>query len=195
MTLQSESEQVEGIVLGTEVRMNLLRSSKLWSQERRAAFLLRPEVTGPASVDVSVWPRPEGSSKKEDLSLNLEEQLIEITVFNDQRKSEYWRNLACTYTQSSRSPNHEYKFLGFDIADQSFVSGLNNCRLEEKDLAKLRNIGGPLVNSFGLLNNIREAVFLSKIYERLIPEHAPFFPFQIRTLTVRLSELEEIESV
>ena len=75
----------------------------------------------------------------------------------------------------------EWTTLGFDVADDSFISGLNNCGYQPDERAGLSIAWGPNLNRHGLLTDLEGARRFAEIADERIPEHAPFLVFELRT--------------
>ena len=131
-----------------------------WPESRKDTYLLRTDITKVLSVDSLVWPKVVCGVDKNvrapiqwiDLGLweNLQElqeylqqnrdavqhpyQVIGITLLRDAlpvREQEIWILLAPTVPALL---NKEWTFLGYDIADDSFIGGLSDCGYEASEL-------------------------------------------------------------
>jgi hypothetical protein len=69
--------------------------------------------------------------------------------------------------------------LGYDIADAALISGLSNCGYEPAEKEELENKWSSRLNQYGLLSTIEDAVELREITDRRVPEHAPFWIFEV----------------
>jgi hypothetical protein len=76
----------------------------------------------------------------------------------------------------------EWTSLGFDVADDSFVSGLNNCGYEPDERAGLSRAWASNLNHHGLLAELDAARRFAELTDERVPEHAPFLVFELRTL-------------
>ncbi len=70
--------------------------------------------------------------------------------------------------------------LGFDVADHSFISGLNNCGYDPDERASLANIWRASLNEHGLLTELEAARRFAEMTDERVPEHAPFLVFELR---------------
>jgi hypothetical protein len=70
--------------------------------------------------------------------------------------------------------------LGFDVADDSFVSGLNNCGYEADERIGLTAAWGSNLNHHGLLTGLDAARRFAGLTDARVPEHAPFLVFELR---------------
>jgi hypothetical protein len=70
-----------------------------------------------------------------------------------------------------------WRFLGFDIADGGFISGLTNCGYTGEDTPALRRQWAGHLNEHHLLEDLEQALAFRDLSDRRVPEHAPFFVF------------------
>jgi hypothetical protein len=70
--------------------------------------------------------------------------------------------------------------LGFDVADRSFISGLNNCGYEPDERASLASSWRGSLNEHGLLTELEVARRFAEMTDDRVPEHAPFLVFELR---------------
>jgi hypothetical protein len=81
-----------------------------------------------------------------------------------------------------RTPEVErWDTVGFDVADWSFVSGLNNCGYEQDERAGLASAWASNLNHHGLLVELDAARRFADMTDERVPEHAPFLVFELRT--------------
>ena len=71
--------------------------------------------------------------------------------------------------------------LGFDVADHSFVSGLNNCGYDPEERAGLATAWWEDLNQHGLLTGLDAARRFADMTDARVPEHAPFLVFEMRS--------------
>jgi hypothetical protein len=166
----------------------------------REAFLLRPEVELPYSVDRHVWPSvwsmsDEPQTDGSGLWLNLarlQESLIghertailigiELLVPNDPPSFGFPYSLIDS-TPEPRSVPEGSTYLGFDVADAGFLSGLSNCGYSEAERAELRPKWQDRINDFGLLKSEQGALEFRELSDVRAPEHAPFWVFRLSRL-------------
>jgi hypothetical protein len=70
-----------------------------------------------------------------------------------------------------------WRFLGYDIADGGFISGLTNCGYTEVDAPDLRSQWAGHLNEHHLFGELEQAHAFRELSDRRVPEHAPFFVF------------------
>lgn len=74
------------------------------------------------------------------------------------------------------------ELLGYDLADGSWISGLNNCGYTSDEKRKLGHVWASRLNSFGLLKTLDDAVEFRKVCDIRVPEHSPFWIYGISRL-------------
>jgi hypothetical protein len=75
----------------------------------------------------------------------------------------------------------DWTTLGFDVADDSFVSGLNNCGYDTEERMGLTAAWGSNLNQHGLLTELDAARRFADMTDTRVPEHAPFLVFEMRS--------------
>jgi len=194
-------------LLGFDIREMGSHMDAIWSPSRKDTYLLRTDVTKVLSVDRYVWPKvAPGVDKKvraptqwRDLGLweNLQQlreylqqnrdavqqpyQVIAITLLPDAltvEEQEIWALLAPTVPASL---DKEWAFLGYDIADEGFISGLSNCAYEPSEL-HLRDGWNPYLNDQHLFTEKEQAIKFKRMTDQRVPEHAPFCIYGLYSL-------------
>ena len=74
------------------------------------------------------------------------------------------------------------EFLGFDVADSGFWSGLSNCGYGEEERVKLRPQWRGRINDVGLLKSEQDAIEFRELSDARVPEHAPFWVYRLSRL-------------
>jgi hypothetical protein len=74
------------------------------------------------------------------------------------------------------------EFLGYDVADASWISGLTNCEYSPEEKRRIRPVWTSRLNSFGLLKTLEDAEEFKRISEERATEHAPFWIYGISRL-------------
>ena len=178
-----------------------------WSEQAREGYLYRLDVVKPLSVDAMIWPsifsadhRPPPLPHVGFQSFWSEFARLRTavtTAFEEKPLSEY-RMIAATLVldpdaNSQAVPWDErippvdpdrrepdWKFLGFDVADQWALSGLTDCGFVPglDDVRALRQRWAPLLNKFHLFDRYSDARDFRRFSdERMKDDHAPFFVF------------------
>jgi len=157
-------------------------------------FLYHPEIRHligqhqPALLEVSA--RCEGG-----LWLNLERMrqrlnennraaiLISVELLTPESTSlaEFPSSLIYTDTEPGSLPSGS-TFLGYDVADVGFWSGLSNCAYTKQELAELRPNWSKRINDFGLLQLESDAIAFKEISDMRVPDHAPFWVYRLHRL-------------
>lgn len=75
--------------------------------------------------------------------------------------------------------------IGYDAADASRFSGLNNCGYGEEQAAWRARWAGKL-NEHGLIADLEDAFAFCAATDRRVREHAPFFVYELHELADRL---------
>lgn len=75
--------------------------------------------------------------------------------------------------------------LGYDVADASWISGLSNCSYTPEEKKQLSSRWLPRLNSYGLLKELDDAVEFREVCNLRVPDHAPFWVFEISQLHPR----------
>jgi hypothetical protein len=194
-------------LLGFDVRAMWSQMDVTWPESRKARFLLRANVTKVLSVDTLVWARALPGVEKNvraptqwrDLGLweslhhlrkYLQQnagaiarpyQVIGITLLRDtlaEPEQEMWASLATPVPASLRK---EWKFLGYDVADDSFISSLSDCAYEADEL-QLRTGWELVLNEWHLFTQRRQAIKFQKMSDQRVDEHAPFCIYGLYSL-------------
>jgi len=169
----------------------------------REAFLLRPEIELPYSVDGHVWPSvwsmsDEPQTDGSGLWLNLarlQESLIEhertailigmeLLVPNNPPSFGFPYSLIDSTPEPQSVPEGS-TYLGFDVADAGFLSGLSNCGYSEAERAELRPKWRDRINDFGLLKSEQDALEFRDLSDVRVSEHAPFWVYRLSRLPNR----------
>lgn len=78
---------------------------------------------------------------------------------------------------SERPPASE--LLGYDVADDSWISGLSNCEYSSAEGDQLRPLWASRMNEFGLLRSLEDAMEFRLLSDTRVPDHSPFWIFGI----------------
>lgn len=194
-------------LLGFDIREMWSQMDATWSESRKDTYLLRTDVTKVLSVDSLVWPKVvlgvdknvRAPTQWRDLGLwdnlqhlreHLEQnrdavqhsyQVIGITLLRDVlplQEQEIWALLAPTVPASL---NKEWTFLGYDIADDGFISGLSDCGYEASEL-HLRNGWSRYLNDWHLFTEREQAIKFKRMTDQRVAEHAPFYVYGLYSL-------------
>lgn len=96
-----------------------------------------------------------------------------LAVLEDvERKREVWQHAV----PPRMSPDPHWEPLGYDVADESLLSGLANCGYSPADRARLADVASQL-NKHGLFDQLTDARVFAATSDGRVPEHAPFGVF------------------
>jgi len=73
--------------------------------------------------------------------------------------------------------SQEWTFLGYDVSDEGFTSGLSNCGYAPDEVPALRERWGPHLNQYHLFSDVDQAIEFKKLSDDRVREHAPFFVY------------------
>lgn len=73
----------------------------------------------------------------------------------------------------------DWVFLGYDVCDFGWISGLSNCGSTSGELLQLSRDWKERVNEFGLFLSAADAGEYCGVTDRRVPEHAPFRVFAL----------------
>jgi len=185
-------------LMGTELITN-------WTQERRGLYLLRQDTELILSTDTLVWPsifsREVLLSLEQTINSALflwcdSQQLLSylecgsniviqrpywvigITlVINSMSRSdqEMWEPFLSSTTPISLSPT--WTFLGYDISDMGFLSGLSNCGYKTEERESLMERYVSSLNRYHLFSNLSDATKFRDLTNLRVSEQAPFFVY------------------
>ena len=187
---------MQELLLGFDAReMWMTQEELMHPGHKRSTFLLRDDVQKVLSADTMVWPSlfsesqtPQWIGANRPLWENLD--LLERSVSQQAR----YRLIAATWhaevafpeemrpqlgpydlpaNPRVRDPN--WQFLGFDVTDGGFISGLSNCGYTEEDRRALVSQWAPRLNSRHLFDDIVHAFEFRSLTNKRVAEHAPFF--------------------
>jgi hypothetical protein len=138
-------------------RLTSKKSAANWDRRRRSDFLL-DEAACPMSADVNVSPR----TTPDDVN-GLEMQLF--------------ASASTTVEPGARMDGPHapgWSLLGYDVCDDSLLSGLMNCAYAAGEKSCLRERWKSALNSFHLFNHAADAQAFSTESDARVPEHGPF---------------------
>jgi hypothetical protein len=180
------------VAFDLRVRKAMLADS--WNARRRSEYLLRTDVRTPLAVDRGAWPPARGLeqiewsgpltpfwsslSELERSSDPAAGEVIAVTVATNRRfpQTDAWK--AAMRCATPPSPSDEWEFLGYDVADASFVSGLVNCSYATREeLHHARRLWAELLGPNHLFADPCAAADFVAAVDHRVPEHAPFFVF------------------
>jgi hypothetical protein len=165
--MRVERPNPDEVWIGVDQRAALGSIPTDWNSDRRERYLLRLDVERPLSVDRRVWALETGRGGSR----------VALSVL-DQEAPERVQSIWFPYEVEG-----EPRLLGYDIADDVFLSGLSNCGYTDAEKAALRPRWAARLNRFHLLDQVDAASEFKALTEARVPEHAPFFIFGLYLLS------------
>jgi hypothetical protein len=185
-------------LLGFDLRELFIPPDTAWTAERRATYLLREGVRKPLSVDPRVWPslfgedfpgwRGPNAGLWDDLSRMRKARGVPLSKAHE-AVAVGWISGDGFSTASPLGPFQErmapptasddWSFLGFDVADAGFISGLTNCGYGAGERDGLRATWRQALNVHHLFSGLDEAFAFKAVADRRVLEHAPFFVYSL----------------
>ena len=191
-----------GLVLyGFDARVPLDGSPPEWSPDRRAGYLVRPDVARPVSVDRAVWPPVQpaaapGNGAHDYWSTDHWSSLADLRTVC--RRAGFGRE-SCSLVALGVADNRGaaanalllgtplsagvgWRSLGYDVADTGLTSGLSNCGFVPglDDVEAMRARWAPRLNEHGLFDALRDADEFRALSDTRVSEHAPFLVHQLQ---------------
>jgi hypothetical protein len=77
----------------------------------------------------------------------------------------------------TRAPNEEWLLLGYDVCDETLVSGLTNCGYGSDDAPVYRREWANKINDWHLFDSAEAACLFAVASDRRVVEHAPFYVY------------------
>ena len=167
-------------------------------------YALRVDIEKVLSADVMIWPSVLESAGAEWIGPNVpfweDLELFNAALARAEEPRPYWRVAATWHTDMSfrrearqhrrfagpslgphvlpvkppvRDPG--WRFLGYDITDDGFLSGLSNCGYEKTERPALVERWSPYLNRHHLFDDPGRAFEFRAFSNQRVTEHAPFF--------------------
>lgn len=191
-------------VLGFQVRQQPVAIGAAENRDYTTHYLLRPDMDMmPRSVDNSVWScaalpnvptetrlpewlnshflrimNPDEYGGLPVIAISLVDQPEIISPMNDVSLSEHYQSAIALV-----SPAPEWVFYGYDIADESMISGLCNCGYSPEEMAELAPKWSERINEWGLIPDINDALEFQALTNTRVQEHAPFLIYGVYGVT------------
>lgn len=197
--------------IGYQLRLPRDEASATWSPERRAKYLLVPDIDAPLSADVDVWPVASENEIGEELfadyvsgeyeaanglgvfqlrsgsnsgALGLAASKLNVVgISADQADADRLMSKYLISRNSIATPSDiALKLLGFDVCDDALISGLMNCGVGVFQRNDLVKRFKIFINEYGLFDRFDIAQDFAGVIDGLVPEHAPFIPIGLFVL-------------
>lgn len=118
-------------------------------------------------------------------SQDVRGSVVAVQVFSIKplMEVEFWRGALEGF--EPRKPGFEnWKFLGYDVADESRQSGLCNCQYSEAEFKKLRPEWQRRLNQAGLIPSMEDALEFRSLTDHRVPEHSPFYVYSVHQMAI-----------
>jgi len=181
-------EAREVLLLRPEIECPLAVDTHIWPSH----FLYRPELRGFADPQEGALIEVECAEQAPHLyvwlslarmrlrlsqcGVRAEVIAVELLGTKDTAPEDFEPEMARFRPEPEGVPEGS-TFLGYDVADEGFFSGLSNCGYSPAEREVLRMEWAGRINQFGLLTDEDEALLFSDMTDRRVPEHAPFWVF------------------
>ena len=127
----------------------------------------------------------ENAKKKEKLPQQAIPIAVELITNEPFTSYEYWHGALFPSLNIQIPAN--WVFLGYDIADDGFESGLYSRGYEQNEKRLLQKTWITRFNEYGLIKDFKDVTEFKELTDKRIPEHAPFYIFGLwrapKTLT------------
>lgn len=197
--MSAASENVQMPVLGYDARSISAAWRSLWNEDRRQRFLIKQDVCCPLSVDTLVWPSLFDWGQGPGLSLRERRRMLLSGGLTAARRSyarwplwsdlsgmmkelddpidptflPFWIIAVASVDCDESNYTNQMEFFGYDVADESFLSGISNCGYGN-EIDQLRADWAAELNGFHLFPNRDAADRFRRLTDTRVPEHRPF---------------------
>lgn len=89
---------------------------------------------------------------------------------------EYWSAVLDPALSLNNLPK-EWLLLGYDVADRYMISGLTNCGYDDNEKILLQKRWGSLINEYGLIKTLDDAVSFKRVCNKRVQTHYPFYVY------------------
>lgn len=189
------------LLIGFDARESFLKFNDDWGASRVTQYLLREDIVKPLSVDVMVWdsilhvlqvqhPNWVGSRQGWD---SLER--LKAFITEHELRSPYWiiaitqwitndekNALEEQYKIKPAFPSNEWSLLGYDIADDSLLSGLMNAGYFAEEYTAIKQQWSRHLNEYHLFEDLDVAFKFKSLTDERVKEHSPFSVYSIYQL-------------
>jgi hypothetical protein len=194
------SELPSGQLLGFAARVPAEEVAAHWDYERRSGYLIRKDVECPLSTDVIVWPSSFGPQynptyqthydQVQDLAISLEDlhqslrqedidiaatTVVAVEILLNRPVGDLY---PAVRPIDPPSVDRIWRLIGYDVSDESLLSGLMNTKYSDSTLNSERESRwAQNLNIHHLFHDPAQALEFAKFSDERVPEHAPFFVF------------------
>lgn len=97
------------------------------------------------------------------------------------------RHPALAMHEDASEIDEKWTFLGYDVASEFLLSGLSNCGYDPDEVSGLRACWSSHINHSHLFSSLDAAREFSRLSDRRVPEHAPFYEIGLWELQVPMA--------
>ena len=169
----------------------------MFKPDRLEQYLLKTNARAPRSTDTTVWPSvfnridmplPSWTGTLFNLWADLAELENHLMQFSSAARvqlvmaaftidSETIDGIVRPSELKPSNVDASWEFLGFDVSDKGFISGLMNCGYDPDERQTLRSQWADHLNDHHLFEKLDDARAFVDVSNGRVPEHAPFFAF------------------
>lgn len=169
-------------IIGIDRRADPSTLGARWTPEKRALFLLDEAVRNPLSVDDEIWPKASDQDGR---------GIVRVAILAEPSMPTPGASGESTDTGAAAG----WPVLGYDVADAWQISGLTNCGYSVEEKAALVGIWRPRLSASGLLRAFSWAREFVNIANGRVPEHAPFYVYEVRSPDVERSLIVDVSGM
>jgi hypothetical protein len=194
---------MEELMVGFDAREMSIDFNQTWTDDQKQTFLLRHDIVKPLTVDTMIWKSvfevsgielPDYRSLRSDLWSELSKLrhflkssaitepywLIAITQIGIELEEWlYYRDIV-----EPVSVDAAWKFLGYDVAEETLLSGICDMGYREDDGAFARQKYAPHLNQYNLFTDREIAADFAKWSDLRDPGHGPFHLYKLYLIDV-----------
>jgi hypothetical protein len=190
------------IVAGFDARLMFWKKEE-WDEKRRSMYLIKKDVFKILSLDESVWPSIFENPVSTFSSKKSSKEFLTTPDWVGPSNPPFWENLnelrdhipkydllydvwviaaSCFTTGKdyfgATIPNEidqKWKFLGYDVNDGIWISGLTNCGyIDEDKLTLTKRPWHTYLNEYHLFDSFEYAMEFKEYTDVRVKEHSPF---------------------
>jgi hypothetical protein len=196
---------MEELMIGFDAREMSIDFNQAWTDDQKQIFILRQDILKPVTVDTWIWKTvfevadiqlPAYVSLRGDLWAELSKLrlflkssaitqpywVIAVTQVGTQTELEEW-----LYYRDVIKPSEvgdSWKFLGYDIAEETLLSGICDMGYREDEGAFARQKYAPHLNQYNLFTDREIAADFAKWSNQRDPGHGPFRLYKLYLIDV-----------
>jgi hypothetical protein len=102
---------------------------------------------------------------------------VELVLEKPLAKYDFWKGKIDSNKYSQLKIPEHYCFLGFDVADQEYLSGLCDGGFTKDEIGKYIPEWRERINEFGLFGDVEHALKYRKLMDKRAPDYEPFYVY------------------